>query len=375
MKTLKLFTLIYVILCTFQDVRAQVYTNIIVGEKNEEIKDSIINQAYPYALPIWGAAATAKGYELPYSAGLGINYFWQESDLLIENLSVGFNNGPMYDLNEIIRFNSAVSTANSINIRPDFWLFPFLNIYGIFAKAKTSTAIDAGLWIPDASGSWSEISSFSTKAEFEATGMGLGLTPTIGVGGGWLALDMNMLWTDVSALDKPVFTIVFGPRAGKTFQLKNPESNIAFWVGAFRLNFSSETNGSINLSEILPTDNLQTRVDAGLVKVGETSAEVEGWWESLTALEQKNPGNIAKYETANRALETAGNVLNSIDGALNDENYASVQYSLEKRLKDKWNFVVGTQYQINRHFMVRAEYGFLGSRKQFIGGLQYRFGI
>jgi long-subunit fatty acid transport protein len=102
---------------------------------------------------------------------------------------------------------------------------------------------------------------------------------------------------------------------------------------------------------------------------------VEGWWESLTALEQKNPGNIAKYETANRALETAGNVLNSIDGALNDENYASVQYSLEKRLKDKWNFVVGTQYQINRHFMVRAEYGFLGSRRQFIGGLQYRFGI
>jgi hypothetical protein len=60
---------------------------------------------------------------------------------------------------------------------------------------------------------------------------------------------------------------------------------------------------------------------------------------------------------------------------LNDENTASVQYELNKKPKDMWNFVIGSQYQINKHFMIRAEYGFLGSRTQFIGGLQYRFGL
>ena len=55
-------------------------------------------------------------------------------------------------------------------------------------------------------------------------------------------------------------------------------------------------------------------------------------------------------------------LLNSIDGALNDEESATVQYSLNKRPKDMWNFVVGSQYQINKHFMIRAEAGFLGSR-------------
>jgi hypothetical protein len=30
---------------------------------------------------------------------------------------------------------------------------------------------------------------------------------------------------------------------------------------------------------------------------------------------------------------------------------------------------------LNMHFMIRAEFGFLGSRQQFIGGLQYRFGL
>ena len=38
-------------------------------------------------------------------------------------------------------------------------------------------------------------------------------------------------------------------------------------------------------------------------------------------------------------------------------------------------FELGGQFQLNRHWMVRAEYGFLASRQQFIGGLQYRFGL
>ena len=65
--------------------------------------DSIKAKPYPYSLPIWGAKAAAKGYNLPYSAGVSLNYLQQESALIIENLYVGFNNGPMYDLDEIVR--------------------------------------------------------------------------------------------------------------------------------------------------------------------------------------------------------------------------------------------------------------------------------
>ena len=54
-------------------------------------------------------------------------------------------------------------------------------------------------------------------------------------------------------------------------------------------------------------------------------------------------------------LMTAGNLFNTMDAALNDENAATVQYSLNKRPKDMWNFVLGSQYQINKHFMLRAE--------------------
>jgi hypothetical protein len=368
---IKLFFLLFCPLYTF----AQVYTDKIVGKKNEALRDSLEVQKYPYLLPIWGEKVAQKGYQLPYSAGISINYFWQESDLDISNLNVGFNNGPQYNLDQIVRFNSSVASANAVSIRPDVWLLPFLNVYAILGKANTSTTINAGIWIPDASNNWSEVASFSTKANFNATNMGIGMTPTIGIGGGWLALDMNVTWTDIEALEKPAFAFVFGPRLGKTFKLKKAESNIAVWAGAFRVHLKSETKGSINLADVLPLDNAQAKVDSGLEKVAQNQASVNAWWDSLTNAEQANPINAAKYNTANKAFETAGNFFNSLDGALSTAGSSTVQYSLEKAPADKWNFILGTQYQYNKHIMLRAEYGFLGSRKQFLTSLQYRFGL
>jgi hypothetical protein len=83
--------------------------------------------------------------------------------------------------------------------------------------------------------------------------------------------------------------------------------------------------------------------------------------------------NVAKYNTANAALAKAGNILDAASEAVTNAGNSSVQYSLDKTPKDKWNFLIGTQFQINRSWMIRAEYGFLGTRTQFIGGLQYRF--
>jgi hypothetical protein len=294
---------------------------------------------------------------------------------VIENLSVGFNNGPMYNIEEIVRFNSAISTTSLITLRPDFWVFPFLNVYGLFTKGNSSTAINAGLWLPDTANTWKEVTSFSSKADFGMTGMGFGMTPTLGVAGGFIAVDMNVIWTSVDALDKPVFSFVFGPRLGKTFRFKKPERNLAVWAGGFRVQISSETNGSLLLSEVLPIDDLQTKVDGGLDKVTDAQTNVDEWWNGLPPEEQKNPVNKAKYETANRVIETSANLLTSIDGALSNAESASVQYSLTKRPKDMWNFVLGSQFQINKHFMIRAEYGFLGTRQQLTTGLQYRFGL
>jgi hypothetical protein len=356
---------------------SQVYSDKIVGKKNIALKDSLVEQPYPYALPIWGEKATKKGFQLPYSAGISINYFWQESDIVINNLEVGFNNGTKYNLDQIVRFNDSYVTASALNVRPDIWLFPFLNVYAILGKANTTTTINAGIWLPDpVTNDWSEILPFSTKAEFNATTFGFGMTPTIGVGGGWLALDMNVAWTDIDALAKPAMSFIFGPRLGKTIKFNKPDSNIAFWTGAFRVHLKSGTDGSLAIKDLFPNaGQAQENVDQAIIKVGEKQVKVDDWWADLTPAEQRNPINKAKFDTANKALGAAGNLLNGIDGALSTIETSTVQYSLEKAPKDTWNFIIGTQYQYNRHFMLRGEVGFLGSRTQVMTSLQYRFGL
>jgi hypothetical protein len=255
----------------------QVFTNKEVGKKNENLADSLKKSEYPYSLPIWGAKATKAGYSLPYSAGLSMQYFAQESLIIIDNLSVGFNNGPMYNLDGIVRFDEAKATASAITVRPDVWLFPFLNIYGILGQAQASTNVNFGVWVPDGTGGETEVLSTGTVVDFKTSTFGLGFTPTIGVGGGFLALDMNVAWTDVPQLSRPAQSFVFGPRFGKNFKLKKPERSVAVWVGGFRVNFNSETNGSISLSEVFPEGGgeIGAKIDQGVAKVENAQQQVD----------------------------------------------------------------------------------------------------
>ena len=350
----------------------QVFSDKIVGKKNQATADSLKASTYPYVLPIWGKKVTELGFDIPYSAGLGINYLWQESNVLISDLQVGFNNSRFFNLDDIVRFNNAKATTNGLNIRPDIWLLPFLNIYGIFARSETSTQVDFGVWLPNDLGT-EEVFSYSTTANFEATSTGFGITPTIGVGGGWLALDMNFTWTDIPELTKPSKSFVFGPRLGKSFKLSKPEQNIAIWAGGFRVKFNSETSGAIALNEVLPAGNLNEKINAGFTSIDQKQMELDSWWSTLSPAQQKL--NQIKYDAANSALEKANYLLDALSDASTTVKNSTVKYDLNKRLQDMWNFIVGSQFQLNKHWMVRAEVGFLGSRTQIITGLQYRFGL
>jgi hypothetical protein len=277
-------------------------------------------------------------------------------------------------MDEIVKFNKAEATASALTVRPDIWLFPFLNVYGILGWSQASTDVGVGVWVPDSTGQSKNITNFESKVDFNATTFGLGMTPTLGVGGGFIALDMNVAWTDVPQLSKPAMSFVFGPRFGKSFKFKK-ERSLAVWAGGFRVHLNSETNGSVALADVINTESFGSNVDQGIEGVTSAQEQVDAWWNGLTPAQQNNPVNKAKYETANSALEKAGGFLNAADQAVTTITNSTVQYSMDKRPADMWNFIVGSQYQFNKHLMVRAEFGFLGTRTQFMGGFQYRFGL
>jgi len=366
------YTTLLLIIISF-NCFSQVFTNKPIGKKGIILSDSIKSTEYPFVLPLLGKKAAAAGFDLPYPVGMSVNYLWQESSLRISNLKVGVNGSEQFNLDQIVRFNDATATSTGLNFRPDFWLFPFLNVYGIIAASNTSTEVDFGIFLPDENG-YQEIFNYRTIAEFEATSFGFGMTPTIGVGGGWMALDMNFTWTDIPELEKPAFAFIFGPRIGKSFDLRRKDRNINFWVGGFRIQLRSDTEGNIALSKILPEDgNFEDRIFDAQNAVIDKQAEVDEWWNGLTPLEQQLNERI--YDAAIAGLQGANELLTRLEAAGSRVESSTIQYSLDKGQEQLWNFVVGSQFQLNKNWMIRMEYGFLGSRNQLIAGLQYRFGL
>jgi hypothetical protein len=232
--------------------------------------------------------------------------------------------------------------------------------------------VDVSIWIPRINES-EEIFSIQTNPDFNTTSAGFGITPTAGFFGGWIAFDMNFTWTDVDAQEKPVFAFVFDPRIGKTFNLNKPNRNISFWVGAFRIKINRDTRGSLPLKDVLPVAEWGQKVSTGQERVGAAQEELDTWWGDLSPVDQRNPVNIAKREGNQKKLDLASNVLNAAENAVNTADSSSVQYTLDKKQKNMWNFVVGSQFQLNKSWMIRAEYGHAAGRDQVFCGLQYRF--
>lgn len=362
--TLLLFTI---------SLNAQVYSDKVIDEERVSQLEEEMKKEYPYAFPIFGKRVIEKGYDIPYSAGVSLQYLTQESDVLISDLQVGFNNGDPFDLDPYVRFPRAVSRSYGVNFRPDVWLFPFLNVYGVFATSSTSTEVDVTLNLPNQDG-FEDITTFNTELSFDAVTTGIGVVPTVGIAGAWFAVDFNFTWTDTGAIDKPVYAFVLGPRLGKSFQLKKPERNIAVWVGGFRVQIDRTTSGSIPFSDIFDDEEegaLEAKINTGLEAVDQKLNEVEDWFESLSPRDQIL--NRPRYEVLTRTLTAANSFLVRLDEARINALDSTLQYDIEKRQKNLWNFIVGAQYQHNKHWMFRAEVGFLGSRTQFVGGLQYRF--
>src|SRR5690348_16690550 len=82
--------------------------------------------------PIWNRKIREAGFDLPPALGVMVNYYYQRSAILISDLQIGVNNGPLRDAS-VIEFGEATAHANALAIRPSFMLLPFLSFYTVIS--------------------------------------------------------------------------------------------------------------------------------------------------------------------------------------------------------------------------------------------------
>ncbi len=332
------------------------YTSKRVRPKYQAYTDSLKQIEYNYVFPFLGQGAYKRGFDIPYPIGFMANYFWSDQGILIDNFQLGYQSAyggvsfplqPFVDQNgdPIIKFGASRNQAWSFNIRPDIWLFPFLNLYGIFGVggSRTEVNIESVFGNPNLG--------FNSVVDQKINTAGLGIMAAGGIGPVWLSGDFNFTWNKPELLDEPTVAIVMGLRLGKTFTFKNnPQSNIAVWLGGMRVDIQSKTVGAIKLRDAFDQDVWDRKDEF-----------VNNYWDWYN-----NEATPAQKLIADRLLTPIVDELDQRQGE------SIVQYGMDKQVAEKWNMLIGAQYQINKHWQVRFEGGLLGDRKQFLTSLNYR---
>ena len=320
------------------------YATRKVKEIHDAYTDSLKQVKYDNVFPAFGQKIYKKGFDIPYPTGIMVNYIYLKQGLVIDNMRLGILTENM-DIPltgvDFIEFGNNYSTASSVIVRPDLWVLPFLNIYGLFGRGRSTTEIN--LKFP-----------FELKSVVEQniSSNGFGLTAGGGIGPVWLALDGNITWSKPELLNKSVKVETFGARLGHNFvNSTKPYRNIGIWVGAMSVKLGSDTVGEIKLSDALPAETWE--------RADQIVATYDDWY--------NNTATIAQKKIADQTLGPLVDAIGAADGS------AVIRYGLDKKAKEQWNGVIGAQYQHNKNWIFRTEGGIIGDRKSILFSANWRF--
>ncbi len=206
-------------------------------------------------LPIWGVEAEAKGYQIPYPFGIGINGYSARQPVNIHDLQLA-RNGPPVSVKNFLQINTVDTSQQNVSAKFDVLVFPFLDVYvlGGYTTGTTKGLIQVpedpilGIIEPQI---------LQLNAKFSGPTYGAGITLQ---GGGKVSdwhdltamgvIDWNRTQTKLTfenetviADTKPVAT-VFSARVGLHGTVGNA-NGAAIWVGAMYQDIQQEVAGSV----------------------------------------------------------------------------------------------------------------------------------
>ncbi|TRX63295.1 hypothetical protein [Carboxylicivirga sp. M1479] len=343
MKTLSKLIGIIVILTTITSVsNAQGFDSTQIGKE------------YPYLLPILGNKAYTRGYKFQLPHGIMVNSIYNEQNILLENFKMAINDGDFIDLADNIIFGPSSADIKTFNFRADTWIFPFLSVGGYYGQYKGTTSVRLeGLKNSVGEPILEALFPIETFSDADGAYWGFNVLGIIPAGPVNLAVDYSWSWSQNELLNKPVRVDVSGIRVIKNFKVgKKPDMFLGVWTGAQFNKLGALTDGEIVLGDLGRS--------AGAVN----QTALQEQWQELTTSNDWNQFSAGEQET----IEALYNKARGIEDTV-------IKYQFNKSLEYKWNMLLGGNFQLNRHFQFRTEYGFLKSKKTLMFSANYRFGL
>ena len=224
--------------------------------KLDELRKSNEIEPITQALPIFGKQAREQGYTLPLPFGVGTSFMVMRQTNKISDFRLVVDGTEVpYD----VKFYNAVSTDFNATFRPDIWIFPFMNVYGVLGY--TSGSIKPNVLIPGLSatlpnlGDVEIIEAFELNdlIEYKGSTMGLGTTLAGGFKSYFFTLDYNYTWSNMDVIPTTVKVQTITPRVGILLEGFKTLGTGTLWIGARYVDINQEvTDQIVNLRETDP---------------------------------------------------------------------------------------------------------------------------
>lgn len=275
-------------------------------------------------LPIWGDEARARGYDLPEPFGVSYGYMNMRQDIVVDRIGFITPENPGFSDALHIEAGHTRQKSETHTLKLDSWVFPFLNIYGLYGhtKGKSHTTLKGGSM--DFGGGFVIPLDPILKGEpfdldFKGKTYGAGFTLAGGYDDFFTTLDLNYTKTDLDIIDGDIKALIISPRVGYTFTF-NPliegqgDTKVQIWTGAM--------------------------------------------YQDIT---QRFKGDISKLSLPAK-----------FQGIIDSMDEPGMKFDVKQHLAHKWNNTVGARVEFTRNFNVLTEFGFNNRNTFFVSG-EFRF--
>jgi hypothetical protein len=289
---------------------------------DRDLGQPVVNAAgqkkvWPHKLPVWGQKVLDLGIEFPDPYGVSMIGTYLSQEVEISDLRVSFDDGQTYQPFDWVQFPGSEVSTYSFETKIDAWLFPFMNLFALAGYVDGTGVVPVGLPVeplldtlghghlcPDGPlrpDFCNDVILFDALPDFYGYNVGLGTVLAMGWKGFYVAVPITYVWSDMSNLEQTVETLTVETLIGHTFKLGGGMLIEAF-IGGMYLDAATNITNTITLP------------------------------------------------------------LSEIDPSLDD---VDLDYKIDEVNKDKWNYIVGGQFQFSEHWAMQCQIGFGGSRQQY----------
>ena len=286
-----------------------------LGEPN--IDDDGERVIWHRKLPFLAQQVVDLGFELPNPYGVAIISAGIRQDLILNNLAIGIN-GPADQEINFVDFGTPSVENSVLQLKLDAWILPFLNVF------TTVGVFDGKATIP-------------------------------------LKLEGSDLFPQLCAIspNSPVCVRTFSAIANPNYNGSNISVGMNLAMGWDRFFVTLPVTYAWTDVDII--ENTATALNI-TPRIGMTG-------------DMGNRGSVAVFVGATylrTEVDIAGEFdLDTPGGPGGD--VTTLAFRISQRNKDRWNYLLGFNWDLNKRWSIMAEAGFGGSRENFIGGVTYRF--